>query len=179
MSEAPPAPSLPGYIPAGEKVILSLRPDPAYIVLAPMWTLAALAGLGVLSGWALGRWPELQMGGVSVGRVWLWLAILGLARVAWQAADRWARRYVLTDRRILRVRGVFRRSVVDAPLDRVQHLTVTRLLRERVTGLGTLGFATAGTAWVEAHWLMIARPAERLDVVRRAVEAARGSGDLP
>lgn len=178
MSERTREPGADGFIPAGERVILSLRPDPAYIVLAPMWVLIGLLCAGGLASWAVERWPEAVPVRITGGRVWLWVAVLGGARLGWQAADRYARRYILTDRRILRVRGVFRRSVVDAPLDRIQLLTLTRLLRERLTGLGTLGFATAGTDGVEAHWLMIADPAARLDEVRRAVTAAKGSGGV-
>ena len=33
-------------------------------------------------------------------------------------------------------------------------------VRERVFGLGTLGFATAGTALREAYWVMLAKPLE-------------------
>lgn len=167
------------YVPEGERVILSLRPDPAYIVLAPMWTLVGVAAAGAGAAWAADRWPGLLGGWVTPWRAWSWAAAVVVGRVLWQAADRAARQYVLTNRRILRVRGVFRRSVVDAPLEKVQHVTVTRLLRERLTGLGTLGFATAGTAWVEAHWLMIAHPVERLGDVRRAVDAAKRAGGTP
>lgn len=168
-----------GHLSEGERVILSLRPDPAYIVLAPMWTLFALGAGATVAVWAIGRWPEWTPPGATPGRVWLWTGLLAGLRVAWQAADRAARQYVLTNLRILRIRGVFQRSVIDAPLDRIQHVTITRLLRERLTGLGTLGFATAGTAWTEVHWLMVSRPAERLEAVRRAIDAAKTRRDPP
>lgn len=164
-----------GLIPEGERVVLSIRPDPASIVLRPIWMLAALAALGAVVAWTADRWPDWTLGRPSPGRVWAWVLVAAAACIAWQAVDRAARLYVLTDRRILRVRGVFRRSVVDCPLDRIQHITLTRLFRERLTGLGTLGFATAGTDGVEAHWVMIAKPVERLEMVRRAVKAASGS----
>ena len=159
--------------------MLSIRPDPASIVLRPMWMLAALAALGVAVMWTADRWPDWTLGRPSPGQVWTWVFGAAAVCIVWQAVDRASRLYVLTDRRILRVRGVFRRSVVDCPLDRIQHITLTRLFRERLTGLGTLGFATAGNDGVEAYWAMIANPVERLDIVRRAVEEFRGGGGVP
>jgi hypothetical protein len=168
-----------GLIPKGERVILSLKPDPAYIVLAPLWPLAGIGALAVLAAWAAGRWPESIGPWMTPLRSWVYGACAALALITWRALDRAARRYILTDRRIISARGIFRRSVVDAPLESIQHVTVTRLVRERLTGLGTLGFATAGTAWVETHWLMVARPADRLAEVRRALEAAGTRGGRP
>jgi hypothetical protein len=161
-----------GYIPAGERVLLSLKPDPASIVLIPMWTLTGLGVVAAAATWLAGAWPETAW--ISPGRVWLWAGVAAAARIGWQAADWAARRFVLTDRRVLRIAGVFRRSVVDVPLENIQHATLTRLFRERLTGLGTLGFASSGTAWVEMHWTMIAEPVRRLEIVRREVEAASG-----
>ena len=75
--------------------------------------------------------------------------------VVWNALVAQAREYVLTDRRILRGAGVFQRIVTDLPLTSIQHIELTRLVRERVFGLGSIGFNTAGTAWTEAYWVMI------------------------
>jgi uncharacterized membrane protein YdbT with pleckstrin-like domain len=169
-------PARAGYVPEGERVILSIRPDAAYIVLAPMWTLAGLAGAVVAASWAAGRWPEQLGGWLSPTRAWAVGAALMLLVIGWHAADLACSRYLLTDRRVMRVRGIFRRSVVDAPLDKVQHIVLTRLLRERLTGLGSIGFATAGTAWVEVRWRMVSRSAERMQEVRRAIEDQRARG---
>jgi hypothetical protein len=79
-------------------------------------------------------------------------------RLSWQAADWWNQVYVLTDRRIIRRMGVLRVAVFETQLRNIQHTSIFRRLRERVFGLGSIGFATAGSDTFEAFWLMIGRP---------------------
>jgi hypothetical protein len=61
--------------------------------------------------------------------------------------------------------------VVQAPLKNIQHTAVFASLRERVTGLGTIGFATAGSDTFESLWLMVRDPHHVhktvLDAIRR------------
>jgi dephospho-CoA kinase len=56
---------------------------------------------------------------------------------------------------------------------RVQHVVLVRTLLERLTGTGTLGFATAGTAGIEAAWMIIERPIRRVQEVRAVLDVAR------
>ena len=66
--------------------------------------------------------------------------------------------------------GVLRVSVFEAPLRNIQHTSVFSLLRERLFGLGTIGFATAGSDVFEAYWVMIPRPFAVHKVVVDAIE---------
>ena len=68
---------------------------------------------------------------------------------------------------MIRIRGVIRVHVFECQLAQIQHTNLLFSLRERVFGLGTIGFATAGTAAAEVFWLMIARP---LDVHQLLVQ---------
>ncbi len=76
----------------------------------------------------------------------------------WQCAEWWCRVYVLTDRRVLRRTGVLRVSVFEASLRNIQHTSVFMPLRERLFGLGTIGFATAGSDVFDALWVMVRQP---------------------
>jgi len=73
----------------------------------------------------------------------------------------------LTDRRVVRIKGVIRIYVFEASLKQIQHTNVYMSLHERIFGLGTLAFTTAGTAGVEASWLMVPRP---MEVHRKVVQ---------
>ena len=75
--------------------------------------------------------------------------------------------YVLTDRRVIRIKGVLRVQVFETPLKQIQHTNVFFSVRERLFGLGTLTFATAGTAVIEAMWVMVARP---LEIHRKVIQ---------
>jgi hypothetical protein len=79
-------------------------------------------------------------------------------RLGWQGLEWFNRVYVLTDRRIITRSGVLRVSVYEAQLKFIQHTTVLRRVRERVCGLGTIGFATAGSDVFDTFWVMIRQP---------------------
>ena len=153
------------FDPRGERVILRLKPHPLFVVLVPLGVIAGAIVLAAIGVWALSALG----GGISVRLVWLGVAALVALRLLWQALEWLAREYLLTDRRILRVGGVLRRYASDIPLSRLQNMTVSQSIRERLFGLGTIGFATAGTGYVEAYWVMVARPHELVQKVRDAV----------
>ena len=91
-------------------------------------------------------------------------------RLGWQALEWYSRVYVLTDRRIIRRMGVLRVAVFEAQLKNIQHTSVFTRLRERVCGLGTIGFATSGTDVFEALWVMIRSPFEVHKIVVEAMQ---------
>ncbi len=97
----------------------------------------------------------------------------GIALLAWQGLEWWSRLYVLTDRRVLRRKGVLRPTVFEARLRDIQHTSVFRRLRERTCGLGSIGFASAGSEVFNAFWVMIRQP---FAVHRTVVEAIERYG---
>ena len=148
-------------VPAGlvhddEIVILLLRPSLLFIPLACLSsvTLIAIVTLALaLLATKLSSWiPWEDTHAYALG------AMLAAARLAWQALDWWGRLFVLTDRRIIRRMGVLHVSAFEAPLKNIQHTSVFRLMRERLFGLGTIGFATAGSDVFDAFWMMVRQP---------------------
>ncbi|MFW6059749.1 MAG: PH domain-containing protein [Phycisphaeraceae bacterium] len=151
-----------------EIIVLLLKPSPWFIVLAPLKTLVALVVLTlamvVLSG-HIHAW----LGIAQRDLVLIGVALIGV-RLFWQFLEWLSRVYVMTDQRLIRVRGVLRVQVFECQLRQVQHTEVLLSIRERLFGLGTIVFATAGTALSEAHWQMVARP---LEVHQRVVQTLR------
>jgi dephospho-CoA kinase len=169
-SRSVPAPS---FVPAGERILIAVHPSPWLIVLSSARVLLIVAllagGAGVVS-------PILTQAAAPGWLVW-GLVGIGAAKLVWELLDWVGRAYILTDRRVLRAAGVLRRHIADMPLDRVQHMTLDRTLGERVLGLGTIGFATAGAAGMEAYWIAVDHPEERIERVRSAMAmAGRGAG---
>lgn len=147
----------------GEVVILLLKPSPWYLLLG---SLKSLAGVAIVLAAVL--WLD-SLGYRFVGRrdlVLLAIFVVG-GRLFWQFLEWLSRIYVLTDRRVIRVKGVIRVQIFEAQLSQIQHTETLFSLRERLFGLGSIGFATAGTAVTEAYWEMLARP---LDVHRIVVQ---------
>ncbi len=144
-----------GLVHDDEIVILLLRPSLLYIPLACLTSLTliavvtlALALLATKLSWI----PWVDSHAYALG------AVLAAARLAWQALDWWGRLFILTDRRIIRRMGVLHVCAFETRLNSIQHTSVFRLLRERVFGLGTIGFATAGSDVFDAFWVMVRQP---------------------
>ncbi len=139
-----------------ESIILLLKPSLLHILLWSLGSLAAIGSLAVLlaylsklsAPWA--TWSEqdaFTFGGV-----------LAVVRLGWQAADWWGRTYVLTDRRIIAMQGIIRRSLFQSSLSHIQHLAVVQSARERCVSRGTIAFATAGSDRYDAAWMTLTRP---------------------
>ena len=89
----------------------------------------------------------------------------------------WASRlYILTNRRVMRIRGVFNVNLFECSLLKIENTDVTLSWFERLFGLGTVSFATAGTGPYETSWTCVARPLEVHEQVRAAINRARGLG---
>ncbi len=144
-----------GLIQEDEVVILLLRPSLLFVALACLGSLAVIAivmlGMALLAArvsWT--PWTEAQAYALGVA--------VAAARLLWQVLEWWSRVYVLTDRRVLRRVGVIRVAVFEANLRNIQHTSVFMPLRERLFGLGTIGFATSGSDVFDAFWEMIRLP---------------------
>jgi hypothetical protein len=100
-------------------------------------------------------------------RLTVLLMFLGSLRITWQFLQWISHVYVLTNRRIITVKNFLRPNVFQTSLKKLTHTELVLSLRERVFGLGSVTFATAGTALPESYWLMVRRP---LAVHRKIVQ---------
>jgi hypothetical protein len=157
------------FIPEDEIILLLLRPSLLYIPLAALGGLAVIA----LVTFALAYLAQIQwLTWVGWTDREAFLLGIGLAalRLSWQALEWYSRVYVLTDRRIIRRMGVLRVAVFQTRLRNIQHTGVFQRLRERACGLGSIGFATAGSDVFEAFWVMVPQP---FAVHKKVTEAIR------
>jgi hypothetical protein len=147
----------PDVIQPGELIILLLKPSAWFILLDSLRFIAGVAIVVLLLLWlrpaGLDKYldqRDLILCGIAISGVRLfWQFLVWLSHV-----------YVLTDRRIVRVQGVLRVHVFETSLKQIQHTVAYFSIRERLFGLGSIGFATAGTDRVDAWWRMIANPLE-------------------
>lgn len=140
-----------------EIIVLLLKPSAWFILLSCIGSLVTIL---IVTGIALALIDHnVQIGLGRKDVVLLAIGLLG-ARLFWQFLEWLSRVYVLTDQRVIRVHGVIRVSVFEAPIKQIQHTNTHFSLRERFFSLGTIAFATAGTGIVEAYWEMLAQPLE-------------------
>ncbi len=152
----------------GEIVLLAIKPSLWFI---PMVSGRWIAGAAALIA-AARLAPQLNIGWPIVQL----LVGLVLARLAWGTLQWSTRLYVLTNRRVMRIRGVFNVQIFECPLTRLAGVAVNVSLSERILRLGTIHLAAAGTPGESASWRAVARPAEIHEQLRRAIERATGRG---
>ena len=149
-----------------EVVILALKPHPLFIILSSLTSLLVIGIITMLLAYLAKvpwiSWTDAQAFGLG--------AMLVFVRLVWQALEWWNRVYILTDRRIIRRAGVLRISMFEAPLRQVQHTHVFVRVRERLFGLGTIGFATAGTGVFDTFWTTVSKPFAVHRTVTEAIE---------
>jgi hypothetical protein len=152
----------------GEIVILAIKPSLWFLLFEPLKWIAAAVLLLLCVPLVLQSVPVDLAQRTVVECVLLLLAV----RVA-VGALRWVSRfYVLTNRRVMRVQGVFHADVWACPLVRVRNTRLTADPHERVARLGTIEFVTDDVPAAAHPWRFIARPAEVHAEVRRAIQRA-------
>ncbi|MEM1355224.1 MAG: PH domain-containing protein [Planctomycetota bacterium] len=154
----------------GEVIVLLLKPSPLFILLMPIRFIAAVVLIAMLARLLMNKGISLGLG--SHDLVVTVVAVIGL-RLFWELLHWLSHVYVLTDQRVIRVSGVLNVHVFEAPLKQVLQTDLVLPLVLRVFGLGTIAFATAGTATREAYWLLLAKP---LEVHQKVVETLRRYG---
>jgi membrane protein YdbS with pleckstrin-like domain len=100
--------------------------------------LATLA-LGYLSGFLVTTNAPSQLATVAVV-IWLFV----IAWVAWQFADWWFDRFILTNKRVMVVKGIITRNVAMMPLQRVTDMKYEQSPLGRMLNYGTFVLESAG-----------------------------------
>ena len=155
-----------------EVVIFAIKPS--------LWTVAFLSFRVVLIAAAVGVvmlivGPSLQLG--QLGRIIVAGAgAVALGRVGLGLLQWLSRSYVLTDRRVIRIRGVFTIDIFQCALVRVQNTFLVLTLPQRILNLGSIELTTAGTGQVEAIWRHCKEP---LKVHQQLLQALNRASNRP
>lgn len=84
-------------------------------------------------------------------------------------------KYLITNQRLRISRGIVSRKVQETRLERVQNVNYEQGAIDRLLGVGTVDFDTAGTDDSEFRFDWVNGPEDVVRAVDRAVEEARGS----
>jgi uncharacterized membrane protein YdbT with pleckstrin-like domain len=115
--------------------------------------------------------PALHIAGLTTHIVELCAAAI-LARIGFAFLQWLSRSYVLTDKRVIRIRGVFTIDIFQCALAKIQNTFLRLTLPQRVLGLGNIAFTTAGTGSVEAVWRHCKNPLDVHQKLIRVINAA-------
>jgi uncharacterized membrane protein YdbT with pleckstrin-like domain len=82
-------------------------------------------------------------------------------------------KYLITSQRLRISRGIVRRHVQETRLERVQNVNYKQSVLDRVLGVGTVDFDTAGTDDSEFRFDWVNEPERVVRAVDQAIEEAR------
>lgn len=143
-----------GLLDGNEIVLLAVKPSLWFIPLTSgpwLVTCALVAGLA----WYLGR----EGYGAEAMRLGLQsTAAIGLVRLT-VAMFQWASRlYVLTNRRVMRIKGILHVNIFESPLTKIQNTYLDFTLPQRMVRIGSIRIQTAGFGGGNASWEHVAQP---------------------
>ena len=108
-----------------------------------------------------------------------------LIRLAFGLLQWQSRVYILTNLRVLRIRGVVRVELSQCSLLKLQGVILTAGLAEKLLGLGTIGLLKDSSDKPLAHWRNIRRPEQVRRQIIEAINSLKGrshsqtSAELP
>lgn len=133
------------YIASGERLVFETKPsvfafvNPIGLGLLSIFVVIDLYFLSVI---LVG--PNASQGQLLVQLFGLLFAISLIGGIAggllrWRASS-----YAVTDRRVLRSRGIVSREAIDCPFDKIQNVSLLQGIGARALGYGDVSFQTAG-----------------------------------
>lgn len=161
------------HILEGDEIVqLLIKPSLWYIVVISWrW----IAGMLLLSGFVTAM---AQGGWTSVHTLFLQAALLiGLGRLAFALLQWTSRVYVLTNRRVMRITGVFRADLRSCLLSRINAVTVRTSSWQHMLGLGSVLIRPADENLPTVNWNFVSRPKEIREVVEQAIGRSHHSAE--
>jgi hypothetical protein len=150
-----------------ESVIFAIKPSLWFIVFdSGVWIVGALL-LVAASSFVANVLPSISESQFMTAVMMAVGVRVGVSVLRWVS-----RFYVLTNRRVMRIRGVRQANVFECPLLNIRNTGITTDFPEALTGLGTLNFMIADRDARSSQWRNIADPQEIHAEVRKAIERA-------
>lgn len=125
------------YLARGEDVVLEMKQHWARVL--PAITSCVLGFvLVVVAGIFAPPW----MGPLTNAAWWIWLVLV--AHLAWRLLEWWDQTFVITNKRLILVHGLFVKKVAMMPLSKVTDMSYNRSPSARLLGYGTFKIESAG-----------------------------------
>jgi uncharacterized membrane protein YdbT with pleckstrin-like domain len=99
--------------------------------------------------------------------------LICMGRLVWALLVWTSHIYMLTNQRVVTIKGVINVRMFQAHLRKIQRTTLFQPLLLRLFSTGTIGFATAATIDFDSTWVMIARPLHTHESIVAAINKAQ------
>lgn len=148
-----------------EDVLLDLRPHWKALVVPAFWSIVLWVGAGLLiarieSG--IARWA------IFGGALLVWWLLAGLDILRWRFTE-----FVLTNERLISRSGVIAKRTKEIPLERINDVTTSQTVLDRILGSGDITLESAGE-FGQNTFDDIADPTAVQKEIYRAAEARKG-----
>ena len=153
----------------GETIILAIKPSPWWVILNA-WPVLAVLGLVGLGGYVADDFWNVAIPPRTV--LLFCLAVAGL-RIAFGGCQWIGRLYVLTNRRVLWIRGAWTARITHCPLSRIHQAHGSTSPAERIVGIGSLFFSMRDGDVAEPVWPNISHPADVQEIVNDTLRRSR------
>jgi len=157
-----------GVLKDGETVLLAIKPS-GWFVLMVSWPVLALVGLVALMVYVV---CEYFRPNISQSPVMFLCLTAACVRIVVASMQWLGRMYILTDRRMMRVRGVVRTDVAGWALKDVRGLSLSAGRADQLLGIASLLVVAGEDDTPQAAWTYLARPIEVHRIVNEAVRRA-------
>jgi uncharacterized membrane protein YdbT with pleckstrin-like domain len=127
----------------------------------------------VLGGVIAGLVTRAASGSVETGWVGAAVAVIFVVVLLWGFIRRLATTYTITNRRLTIDIGLLSREMHETRLERVQNVNSRQRLLERLLGVGTVDFDTAGGAAYDFKFRGVDNPRKIVRTVDRALHELR------
>jgi hypothetical protein len=159
-----------------EIIILAIKPSLWYVLLVSARVSAVLLAV------CIAAWVSGQMGWLSGGaQVLMGISLAGISmRLAFGLLQWQSRAYILTNLRVLRIRGILRVEMFQCHLLRLKEVSLTGNPTEKLLGLGSIGLINDSlhqTGASAACWRNIRRPEQVRQQIIEAINALKGHSD--
>ena len=170
-----------GLLNGSEIIILAIKPSLCYVLFVSARWLAILLPVTIISCLSA------QMGWFNVqARVLLAISLTAIIiRLAFALLQWQSRAYILTNLRVLRIRGVMRVEMFQCSLLQLKNVHLIAGFGERLLGLGTIGLVRDSSGSAGAYWRNIRRPEHVRRKIIEAIDSLKGrssasnSADMP
>lgn len=164
----------PAILQQDEIVLLLVKPSLWFILITSVRFILLTMLVGILLVQIFQHNPEPYLSSQSLATM---AVLAALGRLLWALCVWTSHIYLLTNQRIVTIKGVVNVTIYQAHLRKIQQTVLYRPLLERLLGIGTLGFATAASAGdPDSTWVMIPRPRATQEQIAAAIEKAAGGG---
>jgi len=152
-----------------EVVLIITKPSLWFVVITSFRFVLSVMLLGILAVKLVGA-SSLSISPHAIATA---TALIALGRMIWSLLVWSSHTYMLTNRRIVTIKGVVNTSMYQANLRKLQRTILWRPWYLRLFGIGTVGFATAATTGFDSTWVMLSRPLAVHEAIVAAVNKAQ------